>query len=87
MSGLPSTVDLQTATYSNSTGSVQMLGLWIDPEFNPAQSAIYYARALEIATPRWSTYLSVQNSLPLCLKVVTRSQKNRTRLKLSLKLP
>lgn len=62
---LPSTVDLTTATYANSTGSAQVLGLWTDPEFDPAQSAIYYARALEISTPRWSTYLSVQNALPL----------------------
>ncbi|MCP5145897.1 MAG: DUF3604 domain-containing protein [Gammaproteobacteria bacterium] len=59
------TVDLATATYSNDIGSAELRGEWVDPEFDAAQSALYYARVLEIPTPRWSTQLAVANGLPL----------------------
>lgn len=50
------TVDVATATYRNSIGATELRALWRDPDFDPAQQAFYYARALEIPTPRWSTY-------------------------------
>ena len=31
-------------------------GYWVDPEFDPAQRAYYYVRALEIPTPSWLAY-------------------------------
>jgi hypothetical protein len=59
------TVDLETATYSNTIGAVELMGSWRDENFDPAQHAFYYARALEIPTPRWSTYDAVRHNLPL----------------------
>jgi hypothetical protein len=63
------TVDLKTATYSNTIGSASLIGTWTDPDFDPEAEATYYARVLEIPTPRWSTILSVKDNLPLNAKV------------------
>ncbi|MDR3415224.1 MAG: DUF3604 domain-containing protein [Nevskia sp.] len=59
------TVDLKTATYTNTIGATELRTLWHDPEFDPAQPAVYYLRVLEIPTPRWSTILAVRSGLPL----------------------
>jgi hypothetical protein len=58
-------VDLKSATYSNSIGSVELMGRWTDPDFDPKKPALYYVRVLEIPTPRWTTYDAVRNNLPL----------------------
>ena len=52
---IKSTVDIENATYTNDVGSVELKAVWTDPEFDPALHAFYYARALEIPTPRWTT--------------------------------
>jgi hypothetical protein len=54
------TVDLTKATYDNSIGAAQLSKVWKDPEFNPAEPAFYYVRALEIPTPRWPAYDAVR---------------------------
>lgn len=59
------TVDTRTATYQNTIGNVELVAEWVDPEFEAKVPAIYYARVLEIPTPRWSTYQAVRNGLPL----------------------
>ncbi|MGI9295870.1 MAG: DUF3604 domain-containing protein [Pseudomonadales bacterium] len=51
-----STVDLDTLSYTNSVGSAQLTALWEDPDFDPEERAFYYARVLEIPTPRWTEY-------------------------------
>jgi hypothetical protein len=48
------TVDLATGEYTNDIGDVALRAYWQDPEFDPAQAAFYYARVLEIPTPRYS---------------------------------
>jgi hypothetical protein len=50
------TVDVKTATYTNSIGEALMLAYWEDPDFDAGQRAFYYLRVLEIPTPRWTTY-------------------------------
>jgi hypothetical protein len=59
------TVDLKTATYRNSIGATTLSAVWTDPTFAAGTPAVYYARALEIPTPRWSTILAVKSGLPV----------------------
>jgi hypothetical protein len=51
-----STVDLAAARYTNAIGAAELTALWVDPAFDPVQPAFYYARVLEIPTPRWTAY-------------------------------
>ena len=51
-----STVDLDNATWTNTIGDPELITVWSDPDFDPAQRAFYYARVLEIPTPRWAAY-------------------------------
>ena len=50
------TVDVANATWTNTVGASELITVWQDPEFDAGQRAFYYARVIEIPTPRWSTY-------------------------------
>jgi len=54
------TVDVATATWTNTIGAPELITVWTDPEFDPELSAAYYARVLEIPTPRWTAYEAVR---------------------------
>ena len=51
-----STVDEKDASYLNNIGDAELRAVWTDPDFDPAQPAVYYARVLEIPTPTWQAF-------------------------------
>jgi hypothetical protein len=50
------TVDVATASWTNTIGAPELIAVWKDPQFDPKLRAFYYARVIEIPTPRWTAY-------------------------------
>ena len=59
------TVDLSVPGWSNTIGAAELGTVWRDPDFDPALRAFYYARVIEIPTPRWTAYDRVKFDLEL----------------------
>ena len=59
------TVDIKTASFSNTIGDPMLAAHWVDPDFDADQDAFYYVRVLEIPTPRWTTYDAAFFGIPL----------------------
>ena len=59
------TVNVAKATWSNSIGSPELIAAWTDPDFDSKLSAFYYARVIEIPTPRWTAYEAQRFGLTL----------------------
>jgi hypothetical protein len=59
------TVNVQKATWENKIGDPELITVWTDPDFDPNSPAFYYARVLEIPTPRWTLYDAVHYGLTL----------------------
>ena len=58
------TVDVKNASYTNTIGDVELKKVWKDPDFDPSLHAFYYARVLQIPTPRWTTYDAKKLGVP-----------------------
>jgi hypothetical protein len=54
------TVDVAHATWTDTIGDPELAGVWRDPDFDPSVRAFYYARVIEIPTPRWTCYDAVR---------------------------
>jgi hypothetical protein len=50
------TVDVANANWTNTIGDPELIIVWKDPDFDPSLKAFYYARVIEIPTPRWTAY-------------------------------
>jgi hypothetical protein len=68
------TVDVANATWTNSIGAPELIGVWTDPDFDPKTPASYYARVLEIPTPRWTAYEAKRFAITLPSEVPMTTQ-------------
>ena len=59
------TVNVATASWTNTIGAPELGVVWTDPDFDPEQRAFYYLRVIEIPTPRWSLYDAVRFDIEL----------------------
>ncbi len=59
------TVVAKTANFTNTIGASELGTVWTDPDFDTKQKAFYYARVIEIPTPRWSTYDAFRFGIPI----------------------
>ena len=59
------TVDARTANFTNTIGASELGAVWSDPDFDRNQKAFYYARVIEIPTPRWSTIEAFRFGIPI----------------------
>jgi hypothetical protein len=69
-----STVDVENATYTNDVGDAMLTAYWEDPDFSPEEPAFYYARVIEIPTPRWTVYDAVRLGAEVPPEVPTQVQ-------------
>jgi hypothetical protein len=68
------TVDVENATWTNSIGDPELITVWKDPEFDPKLSAFYYARVIEIPTPRWTAYDAIRYGIEMSDEVPMTTQ-------------
>jgi hypothetical protein len=68
------TVDLSIPSWTNTIGASELGTVWTDPDFDPKLRAFYYARVIEIPTPRWTAYDRVKFKLDLPAEVPLMTQ-------------
>jgi hypothetical protein len=68
------TVDVANATWTNTIGAPELITVWKDPDFKPRERALYYARVIEIPTPRWTAYDQVRFGVKMSKDVPMKQQ-------------
>ncbi len=68
------TVDVAHATWTNTIGDPELAAMWTDPDFDPSVRAFYYARVIEIPTPRWTDYDAVRFGIKMPPEVPMKHQ-------------
>ena len=68
------TVDVAKATWSNTIGDPDLTAVWTDPDFDPTVRAFYYARVIEIPTPRWTAYDQLRFGIKMSPEVPMKHQ-------------
>jgi hypothetical protein len=68
------TVDVKNATWKNTIGTPELIEVWTDPDFDPALPAVYYARVIEIPTPRWTAYEALRFGVEMSPEVPMTTQ-------------
>jgi len=59
------TVNVKRASFTNTIGASELGAVWTDPDFRPDHKAFYYARVIEIPTPRWTTIDAFRFGVPI----------------------
>jgi len=67
-------VDVSIPSWTNTIGASELGTVWTDPDFDPSESAFYYARVIEIPTPRWTAYDRVKFNLDLPSDIPLKTQ-------------
>ena len=68
------TVNVDSATYTNAIGDADLSAVWTDPDFDRKEKAFYYVRVIEIPKPRWTAYdaayfkLDLPDEIPLVVQ-------------------
>jgi hypothetical protein len=68
------TVDVERATWTNTIGDPELVAVWQDPDFDASERAFYYARVLEIPTPRWTAYDALRFGVEMSPQVPMKGQ-------------
>ncbi|MFQ6538628.1 MULTISPECIES: DUF3604 domain-containing protein [Aphanothece] len=68
------TVDVATASWTNTIGAPELAAFWRDPQFDASQRAVYYARVIEIPTPRWTAYDAMRFGISMAPEVPMKHQ-------------
>ena len=68
------TVDVKNATWTNTIGNPELIAVWKDPDFDPKLKAFYYARVIEIPTPRWTAYEAKRYGIKMLSEVPMTTQ-------------